>query len=249
MKLDYKADAPTIQESLHLRLKPFWLPIYSLVQSELVAIAHAQDMPLLIVDVGGRLSPYTMGVQARVWITDLPRTTELQEELNLGATPEIIQKISQTRSNVERVVFDDMTHSALPSDFADCVVAVEVLEHVEEDKLFVREVQRILKPGGIFLMTTPNGDHIFKMSLDHKRHYTYRQLKQLLETSFESVTVQYAIRDSLFRTLGLHVAWPLTNSWRVLFMPFNLINMFQSRHEHLQYSPQKTCYLVAKATK
>jgi SAM-dependent methyltransferase len=46
----------------------------------------------------------------------------------------------------------------LPYDDAmfDGVVCLEVLEHIDGHERLFREVQRILKPGGVFLFTTPN---------------------------------------------------------------------------------------------
>ncbi len=49
----------------------------------------------------------------------------------------------------------------LPLDDAnyDCVVANFVLEHVEEPKVFLAEIYRVLKPGGCFVFRTPNRWH------------------------------------------------------------------------------------------
>ncbi len=46
----------------------------------------------------------------------------------------------------------------LPYDDAslDGVVSIEVVEHVDGHERLFREVRRILKPGGVFLFTTPN---------------------------------------------------------------------------------------------
>ena len=38
----------------------------------------------------------------------------------------------------------------------DGVVCVEVLEHIDGHERLFREVSRVLKPGGVFLFTTPN---------------------------------------------------------------------------------------------
>ena len=38
----------------------------------------------------------------------------------------------------------------------DGVVCVEVLEHIDGHERLFREVERVLKPGGVFLFTTPN---------------------------------------------------------------------------------------------
>ncbi|KXK27781.1 MAG: type 11 methyltransferase, partial [Bacteroidetes bacterium OLB12] len=38
----------------------------------------------------------------------------------------------------------------------DSVVSFQVIEHIENDHLFLQEINRVLKPGGIALLTTPN---------------------------------------------------------------------------------------------
>lgn len=69
----------------------------------------------------------------------------------------------------------------------DVVVTFQVIEHIENDELFVKEINRVLKPGGKLIMTTPN----IKMSLTrnpyHIREYTYQQLETLTKKYFKSV--------------------------------------------------------------
>jgi SAM-dependent methyltransferase len=43
-----------------------------------------------------------------------------------------------------------------PDAAFDGVVCVEVLEHIDGHERLFREVERLLKPGGVFLFTTPN---------------------------------------------------------------------------------------------
>ncbi len=40
----------------------------------------------------------------------------------------------------------------------DCVVAIDVLEHLAQDQPFLGEVRRVLRPGGRTVVTVPNGD-------------------------------------------------------------------------------------------
>lgn len=40
----------------------------------------------------------------------------------------------------------------------DCVVSIDVLEHLDDDQPFLRELRRVLRPGGRAIITVPNGD-------------------------------------------------------------------------------------------
>jgi ubiquinone/menaquinone biosynthesis C-methylase UbiE len=40
----------------------------------------------------------------------------------------------------------------------DCVVSIDVLEHLHDDQSFLHEVRRVLRPGGRAIVTVPNGD-------------------------------------------------------------------------------------------
>jgi len=50
----------------------------------------------------------------------------------------------------------DNGQTDLPDNSADVVVAVETIEHVENPWAFMRELVRMVKPGGFVIATTPN---------------------------------------------------------------------------------------------
>lgn len=52
----------------------------------------------------------------------------------------------------------DLNHYPLPfaQNSFDHVVSIETIEHLENPRAFTRELVRILKPGGILFLTTPN---------------------------------------------------------------------------------------------
>jgi SAM-dependent methyltransferase len=70
----------------------------------------------------------------------------------------------------------------------DTVVSFQVIEHIANDDLFVKEIYRVLKPGGKAIIATPN----IKMSLTrnpwHVREYTQNQLETLISKYFGNVT-------------------------------------------------------------
>lgn len=238
-----------IYETGRLIAEPFLPPLYRQVRVRLrELISRRQSVPKIL-DVGGRKSPYTIGLPAQITVIDLPRESEIQKQLNLGVNTEVIDRILKRRSNIEAIVLGDMTRSNLPDDSFDFAVAVEVLEHVEEDELFVRETARVLKNGGAFLMTTPNGDWVENKNPDHKRHYKRQQLRELLEKYFDEVTVEYAILGGRYRRLGLKSWSPQKPLQTVGSIIGNVVNSIQSSSESIKYQPEKTFHLVAVAVK
>lgn len=236
-------------ELTYLSAEPFLSPLHRQVRSELKNIAAAYQSRPQLLDVGGRKSHCTIGILADVTVTDLPRQSEIQKRLNLGVNRKITGKTLGRRSNIKEIVFDDMTRSSLPDSTFDVVVAVEVLEHVEEDSLFVAEVHRVLKPNGTFLMTTPNGDFLKVPFADHKRHYAREHLHSLLSAYFGTVKVQYAVRSSVFRAWGRN-PWSLSRPIRTgASMLGNLVNAIQSAHPKVKSQPTGTLHLVATARK
>jgi SAM-dependent methyltransferase len=188
-------------EYMYRAVLPFEHPLYQRVNRLLRKLAGPLGSEARILDVGGRRSNYTVGIPGRVWVSDVPRATDLQVRLDLGATDGIVETVRGRRSNIERYLIDDMTRSVLQDDSFDLVVAIEVLEHVQEDRLFVENVRRVLRPGGWFVMTTPNGDDTPLPYPDHKRHYRKHDLRELLAGSLSDVHVRYCVRDDgLFRT-------------------------------------------------
>lgn len=77
-----------------------------------------------------------------------------------------------------------------PDNSFDTIVTFQVIEHIKDDKLFLKEIHRILRPGGTALITTPN----IKMTLTrnpwHIREYTADELTKLCQQYFEKVEMK-----------------------------------------------------------
>ena len=70
-----------------------------------------------------------------------------------------------------------------PLDFPDrsfdCVISFQVIEHIKRDAEFVREIHRVLRPGGRFIVTTPNAP----MSLTRNPWHRMNRCKLLRENT------------------------------------------------------------------
>lgn len=82
----------------------------------------------------------------------------------------------------------------------DSIITFQVIEHVKEDEAFIREIHRVLKPGGTALITTPN----IKMTLSrnpwHQREYTGDELKALCSKFFDKVEMKGIAGDEKVMT-------------------------------------------------
>ncbi len=92
--------------------------------------------------------------------------------------------------DADNVVFRQMEFPPLDGihdNSFDFVISFQVIEHIEDDELFVKEAMRVLKPGGKFILTTPN----IKMSITrnpwHVREYTAAELTEMLGKYASSV--------------------------------------------------------------
>src|SRR5690606_20970990 len=124
----------------------------------LIKSSKASLKEVSILDVGGRKSPYTINLPAKITLLDVPQESGTKEALNLGFTEDILTKIQKKRSNIHDLIVQDMTQTTLPDASYDAVVCVEVIEHVAADEAFVKNIAKVIQAGGWAYFTTPNGD-------------------------------------------------------------------------------------------
>lgn len=98
----------------------------------------------------------------------------------------------------DKIIKHDLSTVPYPLTDAsfDAVVCSEVLEHVWEPRAIYSEAHRLLKPNGVFIVSTPNHDNIdwvlnghkemlfddkFSHQIEHIRFYNYATHKKYLE--------------------------------------------------------------------
>ena len=103
----------------------------------------------------------------------------------------------------------DVQHIPLEDDFTDVVICNHILEHVEDDRQALRELHRILKPGGWGIVLSPMDSsrketfeddtitdpaertHVFGQ-YDHRRIYGRDYADRLRSAGFEVADIDFA---------------------------------------------------------
>lgn len=146
----------------------------------------------------------------------------------------------------ENVEFVQATVPPLPfaDESFDYVVSFQVIEHIKRDKEFVREVHRVLKKGGKFIVSTPNRPMSLTRNPWHVREYNAEQFGALLSTFTEVEALGVAgnervwsyyekNRESVRRIMRfdiLRMQWWLPR-W-VLQIPYDILNRLNRRRLH-----------------
>lgn len=155
------------------------------------------------------------------------------------------EELPEMPSNVE---FVQCAVPPLPfeDESFDCVVSFQVIEHIRRDKEFVSEVYRVLKPGGRFIVSTPNRPMSLTRNPWHVREYTAEEFRALLSIfpSVEALGVggnervwsyYEKNRESVRRIMRfdiLRMQWWLPR-W-VLQIPYDILNRLNRRKLHSQ---------------
>lgn len=95
--------------------------------------------------------------------------------------PEPLDKIALKNSGIPLIQFD-LINCPLPDSCVDVVIALNVLEHINDDKAALQQIYRILKPGGHAIIEVPANSQLYDFydeQLRHFRRYDLRELKQI----------------------------------------------------------------------
>jgi len=104
------------------------------------------------------------------------------------------------------LVLTDVQKPPLKSDRFDLIVALDLLEHLEEDTLALKEFYRICKAGGHLLVFVPAYEFLWSgedVVSQHRRRYTARELSDKMQESGFSIKKLSYVNTLLFPLICL----------------------------------------------
>lgn len=143
-------------------------------------------------------------------LTGLGFSNVVGVELNPDAA-----EFARKKTGVEVVVADS---TALPfeNNEFDCVFATDVIEHIENDEAALKELARVLRPGGKLIITVPAFMSLWGLQDDlshHHRRYRMHQLRRVVVgaglTINESFYFNFLLFPAVFLVRRLMRVFPL----------------------------------------
>jgi ubiquinone/menaquinone biosynthesis C-methylase UbiE len=129
--------------------KSFRLLAYHVWKRELMRFLGAQpNAHLRAVDVG--CGPGFLLGCLRTWFHDA-------ELIGIDQSEDLL-KIAQSRCKSMAALKGDATALPLPDGFADAAFALHVVEHLAQPSQFFTEARRVVRPGGLLVIATPNAE-------------------------------------------------------------------------------------------
>jgi len=154
------------------------------------ALAYVKDKTVLDVACGTGYGTAILASEAGSVVgIDLDRETIAYARQNY-----LHPKVTYLLGNILRL--------PLPDESVEVVACFETIEHVADDRKCLQELRRVLQPGGICLLSTPNravfspGKTLTDQpgNIFHRREYTLDEFRDLLGQHFREVKIfgQYA---------------------------------------------------------
>jgi SAM-dependent methyltransferase len=103
--------------------------------------------------------------------------------------------------HLDNVVKGDITQLPFPDGQADLVLATDVIEHLADDRPAIREIVRVLKPGGVVLIAVPAFQLLWGLQdevAEHKRRYRKRDVERILTDAGLMIERSYYFNYLLF---------------------------------------------------
>ncbi len=124
-----------------------------------------------------------------------------------------IDSIVRSNPNLDSSVLIESDRIELPSNYFDIIYSDNVLEHLPNPEKSFNEIQRLLKPGGVFIAKTPNRFHYMPLVATLTPTWFHRWYNKLRgrETSDTFPTLYRANSEYAIHNLAKHASMNINN--------------------------------------
>ena len=172
--------------------------------------------------------------------------------LVIGAdyVPAPLRKLAKDHPDLPLLQFD-LTTCPLPDACLDAATLANVLEHIGDDAKAMRQVFRMLRPGGVAVIEVPAGPHLFDVydkQLLHFRRYSKESLRALLTNAGFEVLDESHIGCLIYPAFAIvkkrnkrHLSLPDSEQLKIVEESINiakdnpLMNWIMSVEEAMRY--------------
>lgn len=158
----------------------------------------------------------TQGVGCQLFICDFGCSTgymlskienELHEPILIGVDIVDSSLVMLHNNKPEYLLFKfDITKIPFPDNFLDCIICLNVLEHIEDDIKALSEFNRVLKPNGIACIAVPYGAKLYDYydeSVLHIRRYGKNELVSKAQSVGFSVVKRRFLNSFMYLPFAL----------------------------------------------
>ncbi len=137
-----------LQDTLYNSLNPTRLWLHQSRRNWILRVLNAYD-------TGNFVSAAEIGPGSGIYLQELAARSQSVLAIDIDATfLDRAVQVSAAHPNI-RVLRDDIRNSALDSRSLDLILCTEVVEHIQDSESAFREMWRLLRPGGLLILTTP----------------------------------------------------------------------------------------------
>lgn len=149
---------------------------------------------------------------ARQWLCVEPDSDQLKPlklvlARNAGLAPVVI--VGSLAAFIQKPMFD-------------CILYIDVLEHIEDDRLQIQTAARLVRPGGHIVVLSPAYQWLFSEfdeSIGHLRRYNKQTLRQLMPSGWKEIKLKYldsvGVLFSLANSIALRQSLPTLSQIRL----------------------------------
>ncbi len=100
---------------------------------------------------------------------------------------------------------DAASAAALPGDFYDCFICTQTLQYIYRPEAAAATIHRILRPGGVLLLTAPGISQISPYDRERWGEYwrfTVQSMQRLLASAFDPALLQVQAHGNVLSAIG-----------------------------------------------